>query len=853
MIKQVLFLACLSLSVIAMPQSRQTELPKLIPPPQQIVSQDRVFDLKTGASIILADPTNTDDQFAGKQLQDEAKQDWNIALAIKKSAKKRILIGQIGRDRAVDEALKGYSGDRPKANAFDAYILWIKPDEIVIAGYTPAGTFYGVQTLRQIIRQSSSLPCLQISDWAALQYRGWQDDVSRGPIPTLDYLKKQVRILSEYKLNCMTLYTEHIFKLKKHPTIAPADGISAEEIKELSAYAKKYHIELIGNFQSFGHFANILNVKGYENLGEAGWVLSPAKEESYQFLKDVYSEIAPAYASSLFNINCDETGGLGDGASKEMVQKMGLAAVYAQHINRIADLLRPLGKTPMMWGDIAQQHQEIVPRLPKDLIVMSWGYHAGNNFDYAILPFTKLSLRFWVCPGVSCWSQVFPDYRNASINISNYVRDGFRNGAMGMLNTTWDDDGENLFSYNWLPLIWSAECSWKPCLPAEGDWNDERDRRYSSFLAAYDPLFYGSEGKVADALVALSDLRSNPASAGMGDGGFWMGIDEVSRRDVSLAQSKKLIDDASAILSVLHETKPKLNQDSIDYALYAARRAKFMGLRAVATQLLEDAATDPTICSGAITAFKELANEAAALKSEYTRLWLDENRKWWLDRNLPRFDSLIKSLNGVLEGPTISPKRTTFEGELQVRIGSLVPGMDIRYTIDGAEPTPTSALYKEPVAISRTTTVKVRAFKNGTPAGDVIEQIYRTTPIPARITTNMHPFENNAALCAWDGDPATFFWREGPAQEGDWLKVAFTKTQSVQEITVPTGHPDGGRDQLQNGVLEASEDGKSWAYSIPFDKGTATLKLSGKPIKAYRIRVIGTQGFWLVVREMTVR
>ena len=117
----------------------------------------------------------------------------------------------------------------------------------------------------------------------------------------------------------------------------------------------------------------------------------------------------------------------------------------------------------------------------------------------------------------------------------------------------------------------------------------------------------------------------------------------------------------------------------------------------------------------------------------------------------------------------------------------------------------------------------------------------------------MGPYESNVAMCAWDGDPATFFWREGPAQEGDWLKVVFTKAQPVQEITVPTGHPDGGRDQLQNGVLEASEDGRTWPYSVPFEKGAATLKLGGKMIKAFRVRVTGTQGFWLVVREISVK
>jgi len=158
----------------------------------------------------------------------------------------------------------------------------------------------------------------------------------------MGYLKKEIRLLSEFKLNMFTLYTEHVFRLKKHPTIAPNDGITAEEMQELSEYGKKYHVEVVGNFQSFGHFANILNVPGYEHLGENSWVISPAKEQSYKFLSDVYSEIAPAYRSPLFVINCDEVSGLGEGPSKDMVAKYGIAGVYAKHIIVLLSFWHPM-------------------------------------------------------------------------------------------------------------------------------------------------------------------------------------------------------------------------------------------------------------------------------------------------------------------------------------------------------------------------------------------------------------------------------------------------------------------------------------------------------------------------------
>ena len=47
----------------------------------------------------------------------------------------------------------------------------------------------------------------------------------------------------------------------------------------------------------------------------------------------------------------------------------------------------------------------------------------------------------------------FPELQDACNNVFNYICDGARQGAMGVVNTTWDDSGENLFNANWYPLI----------------------------------------------------------------------------------------------------------------------------------------------------------------------------------------------------------------------------------------------------------------------------------------------------------------------------------------------------------------------------------------------------------------
>ncbi len=850
-------LVCLLTLLFATVSYGAPQIPlRIIPSPQSVTTAEGLFALDRIASISVT-CGDEDDSFAASQLAEELRESAGIRASVSLGASGAVVLA---RSSSADSEFESLLLRLPDANIEGSYVLSIDPDRIVIASRSAPGIFYGVQTLKQIIRANSveaAIPCCSILDWPALKVRGWQDDISRGPIPTLEYLKRQVRTMSEYKLNSFTLYTEHVFKLKKHPTIAPPDGITADEVRELTRYAKRYHVEVIGNFQSFGHFANILSVPGYEHLGEAGWVISPAKEESYQFLADVYSEIAPAYESPLFNINCDETGGLGTGASKEMVEKEGLGSVYARHIVRIADLLRPYGKTALMWGDIALHHRDIIPRLPKDLIVLSWGYHAGESFDDAIQPFTELGFRFMVCPGVSCWSQVYPDLRTACINISNYIRDGARHGAMGVINTTWDDSGENLFNANWYPLIWGAECSWRPAVPEPGeDATALREARLARFDRAFGPLFHGTDGTdTAELLHALSELRQNPASGGMNDGAFWRTMEQVYRRSGSVSDALGLARKAGKIrdgLERLLRAQP-MNADSLEVALHAARRAAFSGLRVLVAHLLR--ADDATRLDKAAEGIRQLLAEARALRDDYRRLWLVENRGWWLDRNLEKWERLVAEIAALPKTPIILPGKWEFHGTQDVEMTTIEPGAIIRYTLDGSDPTEQSPAYGAKLRLDRTTVVRARAYYPDGTTGGIGEARYRTLALPATVETTMPTYETYAPTNTIDSDEESFFWCSRGPVAGDTFTVRLNEPFGVSRLRVLTGHQEHPSDIVYAGVLEVSVNGVDYEPVAEFSNGVAEVSFgpgTTRSLRAVRVRVVAPSPYWVVIREIVV-
>ncbi len=61
-----------------------------------------------------------------------------------------------------------------------------------------------------------------IRDWPAMKYRGLHDDLSRGPITTLDFEKRMIRTIAAYKINLYSPYFEHTQQYASNPLMAAA-------------------------------------------------------------------------------------------------------------------------------------------------------------------------------------------------------------------------------------------------------------------------------------------------------------------------------------------------------------------------------------------------------------------------------------------------------------------------------------------------------------------------------------------------------------------------------------------------------------------------------------------------------
>ena len=596
-------------------------------------------------------------------------------------------------------------------NEDQAYRLTVNNNFIRMEATTNTGLFYATQSLKQLFRYSILsnkgeivIPCMTITDWPNFKVRAWQDDISRGPIVSMDYLKHLIPQMAECKLNAFSLYTEHTFKTKCHPDIAPTDAFTAEEIKELEDFCKPYHIQIIGNQQCFGHFEEILCNPFYSDLADTKWNLNPAKEETYQFLEDHLKEVAKAYKSPYFNINCDETESLGQGNAKAYVDSIGAEKVYYQHINRVNRMLRPYRKRVMMWGDIADKHPEILDNLDNDIFLIAWSYVGQDDFNDFLQPYVKSGRNYFVAPGVSLSERVWPKHYEFKKNITNLCRDGYKNGAMGVINTCWDDFGESLTNCALYGLALGAETSWNAAT--------KQERRTDINFTIH---FLGS---LSDAICQHLDEVSEWTKID-GIGKFTAMTESMAPFYPALVNDsiKALNQRASVALSVLEKNlindkrQVKKNADLFDNALYAVHRMQWCAKRNMTRCQLYRTYNDPSKANIAESQkmIDELIFSLHDLKIEYVKVWNIESRPYWLDVNMKKYDDIAKELQQIEYLPFIESV-TDKDGNAAVAMKSVFGDKEIRYTTDGKTITTSDPIYTTPVVLERPCLIKATCF-----------------------------------------------------------------------------------------------------------------------------------------------
>lgn len=524
------------------------------------------------------------------------------------------------------------------------YRLSVRPNLISIFPGGAEASFDAMMTLAQLPERRGGrwvLPCVEIVDTPKLRWRIVSDDVSRGPFPTMTYAKARIRTLASLKINGWSPYMEQVFRDPRYPFVAWPNGWTAAQLRELTRYARRFHVALIPEQQTFAHMHESLKWEKLAPLAELphGYLLAESDPATYAYLEPLVRSVAAAAESPPFvHLGADEPLDLGRGRTPRTAQ------VFADHVKRVASFL-PAGPTlPMIWDDAIQQDHTILPLLPKNVVIVAFHYGVEKTYRPYIDTIANAGFRQMISPGAANYNEIYPDLETSYANVARFTADAKGvPGMLGMFMTVWHDDGETLYEATWPALAYAAASAWQTAPVDDATWH----RTFARAFFGSDDVRYADD---LDALQAIRGLiRTTPSDPP--DYLFWRDpFDpqlQVRAKSLDLAGVRSR---AETVMTHLATARPPLHAQAAAVMALGALRydqlARRLQIGREAREYYDDArahATKPEVSqvyrSLAIAKYLcwELRDALAGIEPAYAAAWRYENTPPGLERVLVRY------------------------------------------------------------------------------------------------------------------------------------------------------------------------------------------------------------------------
>lgn len=229
----------------------------------------------------------------------------------------------------------------------EGYVITVDKNGVVVKGSTPAGIFYGVQTLRKSLpivsdEEAVELPAVTITDHPRFSYRGMMLDCCRHFWP-VSFVKQYIDILALHNINRFHWHLTDDqgwrISVEKYPKLTQVgsmrsstvlghnsdvlDGVpyggyyTDDEIRDVVKYAADRFITIIPEVEMPGHMLAAL--ASYPELGCTGgpyvtgqyWgiykdILCAGNEKTYDFVKAVLDKVCSLFPGEIIHIGGDE-------------------------------------------------------------------------------------------------------------------------------------------------------------------------------------------------------------------------------------------------------------------------------------------------------------------------------------------------------------------------------------------------------------------------------------------------------------------------------------------------------------------------------------------------------------------
>jgi len=444
------------------------EQPLIFPLPQQVEILDGHFMLDENTLVLVPQHPTENDLTLARFLVREVSDQYNVAIKIEHSSvlpqnKNVIIMGSIDnplvREYCANHNIKVMAESPGK----EGYVLNVDKNIIVIAGWDDTGAFYGLQSLRQLIKNEEGLkvPCIKVRDWPNLPFRG-----IRLYIPgteNISFFKRFLRdFMALYKFNKVVIEV-NCMRLDRHPEVNAGwlefskfmrytrsselssvtgkirnsghqdagDGsiIEKEDVREIVRVANQNYIEVIPEIPSLTHGYYLLT--RHPELAEdkdAMWpdTYCPSNPKSYELMFDVFDEYIEVIDPKMIHIGHDEWWGAPLGVCSNCEGK-DYSDLFAADVVKIHDYLAKKGIKIAMWGDHLLESVRgagpkertsddgvkyktpgglrpsiVQEKIPKDILIFNW-FWKDQKKDMELQQFGFKQLYGNFKPNISDW------------------------------------------------------------------------------------------------------------------------------------------------------------------------------------------------------------------------------------------------------------------------------------------------------------------------------------------------------------------------------------------------------------------------------------------------------------------
>jgi hexosaminidase len=266
----------------------------------------------------------------------------------------------------------------------EGYELTVAPSGVRLVAHAPAGLFYGVQTIRQLLG-GRRIPAVRIRDRPRFGWRGAMLDVARHFRPGRD-VRRFVDLMALYKLNRLHLHLSDDqgwrIAIPSWPRLATHGGstqvgggkggyYTERQYSEIVRYAAARYVEVVPEIEMPGHVHAALSsypeltcdgkaLPLYTEIGVGFSTLCIDKPETYEFVSDVVGELARLTPGPFVHIGGDEAT-----ATKP--------ADYVKFVRRVEEIVRSYGKRMIGWEEIGRV------KVHRSTVVQHWNLDAGQT------------------------------------------------------------------------------------------------------------------------------------------------------------------------------------------------------------------------------------------------------------------------------------------------------------------------------------------------------------------------------------------------------------------------------------------------------------------------------------------